>query len=217
MNLKNKYKVSRANLLMMVILGLINVVLGAFGASTYFPFSPIFPWIVSWTGYGMSKEVEGGILFVIVALVIALLSLLPYLLCWLFSKKHKIWMYIALALFSVDCIFLLWLALFPFDPGFLIDIAFHGWVMYYLITGVRHGDEAGKEPVYVEGMDPGGMGAAPLDGSVDQNGAPAADQTGMENTDGKENENGTAVDPTAIPSDTEENGYFAEDWNKPQE
>lgn len=67
--------------------------------------------------------------------MIAVLLLVPYLLCWIFSKNHYGWMIAALVLFSLDT---LWLLL-NFDIGFLLDILFHGYVLFYLIMGVRNG------------------------------------------------------------------------------
>ena len=52
--------------------------------------------------------------------------------CWLFSKKRRGWLIVALVLFSLDTAFLL----LNFDISVIVDILFHGYIIYSLVTGV---------------------------------------------------------------------------------
>ena len=144
----NKYGVARGNLLLVVILTVVNIILCALNANWYMLFSASVPYaVISLASAAVYYPEESGFLemgfepvadptsFLIVAVVIALILTVPYLLCWAFSKKHYGWMIGALVMFSLDtiCMFLF------FDLSMIIDLLVHAWVLYYLIMGVKNG------------------------------------------------------------------------------
>ena len=132
-----KYKRSRANLLLVIIASVVNLFTLALNGS-YFLFSASIPAIPVELAMPMSEEEAVVFSDFIVPIIIGVILTVPYLLCWIFSKKRAGWMIPALVFFSFDCLYLLLLA--TLDPtAVLFDILFHAWVMFYLITGVKHG------------------------------------------------------------------------------
>ena len=137
-----KYKRCRANLLGVILFTVINLFSLSLSQS-YFLFTariPLFP-----VELFMFTE-EGDIVpfaDLIIPIVVGVILTVPYLLCWIFSKKRPGWMVAALVFFALDCLFLL-TAYYLTDV--VIDILFHAWVMFYLITGVKHGFKLKKMP-----------------------------------------------------------------------
>ena len=140
-----KYNRSRANLLLVIVFTVVNLFTVTFG-NTYFLFSAnlpmLFPAVAAeiaadplyMTEMGLMPE--DGTAVIIIGLILGLILTVPYLLCWIFSKKRPGWMVAALVFFSIDCLVLLGL----YDlTDVLFDLLIHGWVMFYLITGVTHG------------------------------------------------------------------------------
>ena len=148
---QRKYNNCRANLLLVVLFTVVNLFTLTFGNS-YFLFSAtlpaLFPAVMSELAADTEYLASMGILpeeasiLVIVGLVIGLILTVPYLLCWIFSKKRVGWMVAALVFFSMDCLLLL----LTFDVSMIADILIHAWVMFYLITGVMHGFKLKKMP-----------------------------------------------------------------------
>ena len=149
--LERKYNSCRVELLVVVLFTVINLFTLTFGNS-YFLFSATFPAlfpavmseIAADTEYlaSMGMTPEDGTILIIVGLVIGLIMTVPYLLCWIFSKKRPGWMVAALVFFSIDCLLLI----LSLDLSMIADILIHAWVMFYLITGVKHGFKLKKMP-----------------------------------------------------------------------
>lgn len=149
--LENKYRTGRANLLLVVGFTLLNVILALVKADMYMLFSASIPYYLVLFGVifsgGMPEEyyVEAeipmeslfGTSFLVTMIMIAVVIMAVYFLCWFFSKNYKTtWLGVALVLFILDSIGLL---VFSFLVGFqnmLLDILFHVWVIYYLIAGI---------------------------------------------------------------------------------
>lgn len=145
--LTRKYTVCRSNLLLVILFTVINMFTISFNNS-YFLFSATIPTLFPSIGLGMAAE-TGDNMYLYVFIALGLIATLPYLFCWIFSKKRVGWMVAALVFFSFDCLFLL----LNLDLSMIIDILVHAWVMFYLITGVRHGfklrDLPAEEPPMV--------------------------------------------------------------------
>jgi len=136
---QNKYDIARANLLAVLAFSAINTILTAVGADMYLLFSASIPLFLTALGKGLATDPRFSFLFPILVAASVIL-LLPYLFCWLFSKKQPGWMVGVLAYFSMDTVLLLYLAVSSGNfVSFLFDFAFHAWVLYYLILGVRSG------------------------------------------------------------------------------
>ncbi len=129
-----QYSTARGNLLLMLILTVVNVVLFVVGTDTMLLFSATVPYysII----FGLVDQT--GILL-LPGIVIAVLSLGAYFLCWLLSKKNHGWMILALALFIIDTVCLVALYIWAEDFSGILDFAIHVWVLFYLIVGVRTG------------------------------------------------------------------------------
>jgi hypothetical protein len=149
--LERKYKNCRANLLLVLIFTVINIFAATF-TDTYFLFSATIPMLLP---LGMSMllndpeymaemglTAENATTLLIVGLVVGLILTIPYLLCWIFSKKRVGWMIAAMVFFGIDCLFLLT----TFDLSMIADILIHAWVMFYLVTGVIHGNKLKHMP-----------------------------------------------------------------------
>ncbi|MBE6554114.1 MAG: hypothetical protein E7666_07215 [Ruminococcaceae bacterium] len=136
---QGKYDGSRYNLLLVVIFSLINVVILATGADTYFLFSANIPYILLAFLQVIAIEVKIAAI-AYVGIAIAIVLIIPYLVCWFFSKKHYAWLIGAALYFALDCIALVaWCIMAGAYTDMLFDFFFHAWVMYYLISGIRHG------------------------------------------------------------------------------
>ncbi len=138
---KAKYDSARSNLLLMIVFTLINVVLAAIGSETMMLFSATVPYLFAIMGMieGFSELLAPGI-------VLALISIGIYFVCWLLSKKHYAWMIVALVLFSIDTLIMIGMYVFAGDFSGIIDVLIHAWVMYYLVVGAINGPKLKKLP-----------------------------------------------------------------------
>lgn len=135
-----RYNSARSNLLMVIIFTFLNIVLTTANSGFYMLFSASIPYFIASEGVYLYSE--GYSLQLMLSLVIIGIALLvPYLVFWIFSKKHRGWMIAALVYFSLDLIFLLYF----FNISMLLDILFHAWVLYFLIIGVATGKKAFEE------------------------------------------------------------------------
>ena len=137
-----KYKRSRANLLLVAIVSVINLFSLSLSQS-YFLFSARIPsFFVELFMFTEDGEIA-PFTDLIVPIIIGVILTVPYLLCWIFSKKRPGWMVAALVFFVLDCLFLLTMY---YLSDVIVDILFHGLVMFYLITGVSNGYKLKKMP-----------------------------------------------------------------------
>lgn len=143
-----KYINARRNLLLMMVFTFINIVVLAIGSETMLLFSATMPYMAS----VFSLEFGGGILL---SLIVGVVFIVPYLLCWIFSKKRWGWMLVALILFVLDTLAMLGMyALFGGIENGIFDLVIHIWVLYYLIVGVKQGSKLKKMPVETEMEEP---------------------------------------------------------------
>lgn len=143
---KNKFEIARANLLAVLAFSAINTILVAIGADVYFLFSAWIPLLLAEVGRTMLAAPQFTFLFPVL-IVASIILILPYFFCWFFSKKHVGWMVGALTYFAMDCALLIILCVMSGDfVSSLVDLLFHAWVMYYLISGVRSGFKLQKMP-----------------------------------------------------------------------
>lgn len=132
-----KYNNSRQSILLLFIFSVINI----FSISmlgTYFLFSAYLPQVLISLAY-LDPSLTPAMV------ILSILYILPYLLCYIFSKKKAGWMIAALVLFSVDSLFFLidlpaYLA--AGDLSFIIDLIFRIYVLASLIIGVVNRKQA---------------------------------------------------------------------------
>lgn len=141
---ERNYNVCRMNFLAVITFTVISII-SLMTSDTYFLFSNYFAvemayvglmyvtggW-QNWEDAGEISEVGQEFLSVMGAgyIAIAAVILIVLAICWLLSKKSRIPMIVAAVIMGFDTIYVLLM----FD---IINIVFHAWVMYYLITAIR--------------------------------------------------------------------------------
>ena len=125
-------KRGRSNLLAMLVFTAINTVLYITKASMYFPFSAFFPQVAMAVGYEFYAY-NGNVMILIVGIIATLISMGIYLLCYGMSKLDMRWLIGAMVIFSIDTIAMVYFLLPISDTSIVVDFAFHGWVLFYLI------------------------------------------------------------------------------------
>ena len=155
---EQKYRTSRMNLLLVVAFTVINLILLVTNANSYFLFSAFIPYFI--TSLGMlfcgrfpEEFYEDGFADMtfldnsvfVVLLILSIIITLFYLLTWFLSSKNRmVWLIVALVLFGIDTLGMLVLNGISIDS--ILDIAFHAWVIYYLIIGVNAGKKLKELP-----------------------------------------------------------------------
>ena len=127
-DLEQSIKNAQTSLVIMIVLTLINVIGMLFGSSFYLPYSAMLPAFL--TNQAIINQLNTMYIFVV--LVIALYSGIAVI-----ARDKPIWYIGALLLYVIDTglvIFLLFTR-----PSFniieLMDVAFHGWILYSLTKG----------------------------------------------------------------------------------
>lgn len=138
---ETRFKNARVSLLIVLVLSFVNIFLILF-TDAYFLFSSYITSLVSATGAVMYYESGKQIIFLIATLVLAIITILPYLFCYLFSKKRVAWLIVALVLFAIDSGILLVNTIGLFSEGNISgisDIIMHVYVLVSLALGVSAG------------------------------------------------------------------------------
>ncbi|MBQ7368947.1 MAG: hypothetical protein IJW60_04500 [Clostridia bacterium] len=148
-----KYKNARLSLLIILLLSVVNVFV--MFADTYFLFSAHIALVIANVGFVLKLE-TGENAYLLIGIVLSLITLIPYLVCWIFSKKHAGWLIAALVLFAIDTVFLVIdiPAYLDFgDFSIFIDLIVHVIVLYELVVGVKAGfamQREAKEAAQIE-------------------------------------------------------------------
>ena len=142
---EGKLKVSRTNLLLMMILTIVNIVLFALGSNTMLLFSATIPYFIASVGIASADSI-----ILIACFVVAAFILLAYFFCWLFSKKHPGCLVFALIFFIFDILFMAGIYILYQDFSGILDVIFHIWILYYLIIGIKYGRQLKKLPKETE-------------------------------------------------------------------
>lgn len=141
LNHSQKYATARANLLLMIIATLINVVLLFTGSDSMLLFSATIPYFS--VLFGTFSEVTA---IATGCYILAATTVAVYFICWLMSKKHHGWLIVSLVMFVIDCALLGYLYITARDASGILDALFHVWILYYLITGIISGAALKKLP-----------------------------------------------------------------------
>lgn len=155
---ESQYKTSTANIILVVAFTAINVVMLIANANSYFLFSAFLPYYAVDLGmylcgkypaeyyYGDEEFFDPS--FFAVAVAVAVVMILFYLLCWFMAKKGKsAWMVVALIGFAIDTA--AFFALGGFSEDGIIDVVFHVWVIVSLIMGVTAKSKLKKLPAEI--------------------------------------------------------------------
>lgn len=147
--LESRFASARHNILLVVVFTAINIILLVTNSNMYFLFSAYIPYILVDLGMlfcGLypseiyAEEFAGMALldrsFFTVMLVIAGVIIGVYLLSWVLSRRNKVgWMILALVFFGVDTALMLLLNGIALES--IVDIVFHGWVIFSLASGIN--------------------------------------------------------------------------------
>lgn len=134
----------RYSLLLIVILTMVNIVMTLLDTGRYFLFSASVPYHLVFLGMAFENgfvdgawDVRGSLTYT--GLVIALVIVAVYFLCWLLSKKRPGWLTAALVLFVIDTVILVILAFVLYDSPVseLMDLLLHIWAIVELVQAVR--------------------------------------------------------------------------------
>ncbi len=156
--LEQRYRSARGNLLIVLIFTAINMGLLITKQFTYFLFSAYVPYLITDIGMAMSGQYPAdyytgdladvamfGKNFFYIMLAIAIVILMVYLICWIFSKDRKSgWIIFALVLFSIDTA--LMLLLNGIASNMIFDLLFHAWVIFDLVNGIIAASKLKKLP-----------------------------------------------------------------------
>ena len=129
--MEQHYKKARASLLVAICLTVVNIILLFTGMDVMMLFSISAPYFISVLGAIMEDTV-----MMTTGAVIGVVCLVPYLLCWLLSKKHSAWIIVALVLMCLDTVTLILVYLLVGDISGIMDFLFHGLLIYELIMGI---------------------------------------------------------------------------------
>ena len=151
-DLQNKVRVCRSNLLLAVAFTLINIVLLASKSTRYFLFSLVVPYRfvlngMLFGGYmpdefyvgedGLTSYIEKNPSLLAMLGIVAAVILGLYMLFFFMSKKNVGWLVPTLVFVSLDCLAYVGLIfLYGFEISDILDLAFHAWLLYYMIAGV---------------------------------------------------------------------------------
>lgn len=159
---EQRYKTSRMNLLLVVILTVINLLLLVTNADSYFLFSAFIPYFIASIGMLVcgrfpeeyyTEDLEGMVFIdnsvFVFLLIISLVLTFFYLLAWFMSRKQRVgWLIFALVFFSIDTLGMLIVNGIYFES--ILDIIMHAWVIYYLIVGISAHSKLKKLPTEQE-------------------------------------------------------------------
>jgi len=129
------FESARKNLLSVVIFSTINLVLTLLNANIHMLFSASIPELAFDFSRIFSVEYQNDAIAV-GGFALALIVIGLYLACWLLSKNTRVFMLFALIFFGIDTlVFLAFVFFLGFDTSYILDIAFHGWILIFLIRG----------------------------------------------------------------------------------
>ena len=137
--LTKKISAGRYSLQLIILLTVVNIVLLLIEADRYFVFSASIPYYLTAFAMGMDSVFSSGIgTYTIIAIVISVIVVGIYLLCWALGEKKPGWLTAALVLFSLDTVGLLVITFALVDDPILnlMDIIIHALVVYELARAV---------------------------------------------------------------------------------
>ncbi len=135
---EKKLKNANYNVLLVAAATLLNVVMYLTGMNSNFLFSAFTPTLTMGFGDAWSEE-TGSVVFYALGIAAALLIVAFYAIMFFIGRKKPVTIVPTLVAFTIDTVILLVFVFFlvekEFMADFILDIAFHIWVMYYCITG----------------------------------------------------------------------------------
>ena len=143
---KNGYDQGRGALLAVIILSVVNL-FSVTLTDTYFLFSSYVTQLLAVWGAVFYLETQ-AVVFPIIFGILGLITVVPYVLCYLFSKKRAGWMIAAFVLFGIDSLIFLvdFISLITVgEISMLMDLVIRIWVIVSLAQGVKYGLRVKKD------------------------------------------------------------------------
>ncbi len=152
---KRKYESARSNLLLVILFTAINMILLLLNSGITFLFSASLPQIFVVLGSYIG-EMWYLPAVTVIGVILGVLSLGVYVLCYFLSKKRSGWMIVAFVWFVIDWLSMIFGFVFIFEVGFgaIIDVVFHVWITIYLVSGMRYGKEYCEKELYDQKITP---------------------------------------------------------------
>ncbi len=141
---QRRYSNGRINLMLVVIMSVVNLITIVV-ANTYFVFSSYITQIFAYIGMSFYISSGGQVVWPVIFGLLGLLSIVPYVLCFIFSKKKKGWLIAAAVIFIIDSLVLLIDAVpgvMAGDISMILDVVLHGYVLYSLISALKNAEKA---------------------------------------------------------------------------
>lgn len=133
---KTLVKTARTNLWVALAFTVLNVVMILTGSNQYFLFSMTLPYYLTFFGYVFDYLTVGT--YTLTGLTLAVVPVLALALCAYMSKRSSRWLVGSTVVFGLDTVAMLALLLWSGDVGaMVVDIIFHGWVLFCLVRGIR--------------------------------------------------------------------------------
>lgn len=143
----------RSSLLLILIFTVVNLLFIVLDVDRYFLFAASVPYYLTSLGKGMDNGFVNGAwdtngTYTVTALIISVVILAFYLLCWLLSKKKTGWLTAALVLFILDTVALVLFTFALYDNPMvnLVDFLLHAWAIWELGKGAKAGGRLKKLP-----------------------------------------------------------------------
>ena len=137
---ENRRRIGIQALLLILVLTVVNIGIYALGNGSYFFVSAYVPYVFAMLGVDYIKGGEDyaaipalGVFFLSIAAVI----LVFYVIFYVLGRKKIGWVIAGAACFGVDTLFVLLLTFVSGEPvGFILDILFHGIILWELIDSI---------------------------------------------------------------------------------
>ncbi|MCL2427419.1 MAG: hypothetical protein FWD05_13920 [Oscillospiraceae bacterium] len=121
---------ARSALIAVFVITVINLFLHSAGLDLQILYSAFFPWFL----YTMMIENAGVAVWA--GFFMGVICASVYLVCWALSKRWRVFVVVAMILFMLDAVVLIFVTLISGEfLSFLIDIAVCAWILYRLISG----------------------------------------------------------------------------------
>lgn len=129
---------ARAVILGMTLFTAINLAVLLFRGDTTIPFALSTPFYLTWMALFLENGVAGVLTYGAVGISLSILG--AFLLCWLLSRKHPVWLTIALILTVVDTLLLVGFTFWMFEnpSANMIEVLVEGMLIVLLFRGVSN-------------------------------------------------------------------------------
>lgn len=134
----------RTMLITAIVLTILNMIFVVLDKNMYFIFSVAASYYMVAFGKGMDNGFSEGAwsvngTYTVTALVMSVIVLAIFFLCWYKSKTNHRWLTVGLVLFIFDTLVLIWVTLVMIaDPGSnIVDLCIHLWILYIMGRAVN--------------------------------------------------------------------------------